>query len=145
METASACQVDELQMRQPSPFEYPRLRLVARNDEPMSKWHMEKALDGLVDLVYVALGTAWLMGLDFPEAWRRVHAANMQKVRAQRKEESARGTTFDVVKPAGWQPPNLSDLVRCPICNDDGYYWLPGRPAHESNRKKCDCKGLTDG
>jgi len=72
---------------------------------------LEKQLDALVDLVYVALGTAYLHGFDFEEAWRRVHAANMSKVRAKRAEDSVRGSTFDVVKPPGWKAPDLSDLV----------------------------------
>lgn len=68
-------------------------------------------LDALVDLVYVAVGTAYLHGFDFNEAWRRVHAANMKKVRAQKASDSKRGSTHDVVKPAGWTPPDHSDLV----------------------------------
>lgn len=68
-------------------------------------------LDALVDLVYVALGTAYLQGFDFREAWRRVHAANMLKVRATHASQSARNSTADVVKPDGWQKPNLIDLV----------------------------------
>lgn len=68
-------------------------------------------LDALVDLVYVALGTAYLHGFDFNTAFQRVHEANMQKVRANRPEQSKRGTSLDVVKPHGWQPPNLEDLV----------------------------------
>ena len=70
-----------------------------------------KQLDALVDLVYVALGTAYLHGFDFNEAWRRVHAANMLKVRALNPTDSVRGSTYDVVKPKNWQPPNLEDLV----------------------------------
>jgi len=72
---------------------------------------LEDQLDGLVDLVYVALGTALMQGFDFNEAWRRVHEANMKKVRAERAVDSARGSTYDVVKPPGWLAPNLSDLV----------------------------------
>ena len=68
-------------------------------------------LDALVDLVYVALGTAYLHGFDFNEAWRRVQSANMRKVRAERAGDSKRGSTYDVVKPPGWTPPDLSDLV----------------------------------
>lgn len=67
--------------------------------------------DALIDLVYVALGTAHLHGFDFAEGWKRVHAANMKKQRAKLAHESKRGTMYDVVKPEGWQPPNLSDLV----------------------------------
>ena len=72
---------------------------------------LEQQLDALVDLVYVALGTAHLQGFDFLTAWRRVHLANMKKVRAQSADQSKRGTTFDVVKPVGWEAPDHSDLV----------------------------------
>lgn len=72
---------------------------------------LDKQLDALVDLVYVALGTAYMQGFNFNEAWRRVHAANMKKVRAERAVDSARGSTYDVVKPPGWVAPDLSDLV----------------------------------
>lgn len=80
--------------------------------ERSTTFELEKQLDALVDLVYVALGTAYLHGFNFREAWRRVHAANMGKVRAERKEDSKRGSTFDVVKPAGWTPPSHKDLVQ---------------------------------
>jgi predicted HAD superfamily Cof-like phosphohydrolase len=71
----------------------------------------EAELDALVDLVYVALGTAYLQGFNFAEAWRRVHTANMAKVRAERPEDSKRGSGFDVIKPEGWTAPNHSDLT----------------------------------
>lgn len=73
---------------------------------------LEEYLDGLVDLVYVALGAAYLAGLPFNEAFKRVHEANMKKVRAKSPEDSKRGSTYDIVKPPGWTPPVLSDLVR---------------------------------
>ena len=72
---------------------------------------LDKQLDALVDMVYVILGTAYLQGFDFNEAWRRVHEANMKKIRAERASDSQRNSTFDVVKPAGWTAPDLSDLV----------------------------------
>jgi predicted HAD superfamily Cof-like phosphohydrolase len=71
----------------------------------------EGQLDALVDLVYVALGTAYLQGFNFNEAWNRVHTANMSKVRAKSADESKRGSSFDVVKPDGWVAPNLKDLA----------------------------------
>jgi hypothetical protein len=67
----------------------------------------EGALDALVDLVYFAIGTAAGMGWDFNEAFKRVHEANMKKVRAY-TERSA----VDLVKPPGWKAPDLSDLVK---------------------------------
>jgi len=81
-----------------------------------SEWtSLEHQLDALVDLVYVAVGTAYMHGFDFDEAWRRVHEANMKKVRAVKASDSLRGSTYDVVKPPGWKPADLSDLVS----NDD--------------------------
>jgi predicted HAD superfamily Cof-like phosphohydrolase len=73
---------------------------------------LEGQLDALVDLVYVALGSAHLHGFDFNEAWARVHDANMKKVKATKASDSKRGYVHDVVKPPGWVPPNLADLVR---------------------------------
>lgn len=74
-------------------------------------FQLEKQFDALVDLVYVALGNAYLQGFDFNEGWRRVHLANLAKVRAKRADDSKRGSTFDVIKPRGWEAPSLIDLV----------------------------------
>ena len=81
-------------------------------DQATVRESLEDALDALVDLVYVALGTAHLHGFNFREAWRRVHEANMKKVRADSPEASKRGSAFDVVKPVGWLKPTHEDLVR---------------------------------
>ena len=70
---------------------------------------VEDELDALVDIVYLAVGTACMQGLDFDEAFKRVHHANMRKVRPE-------GNNWDgdlksgIVKPEGWKPPNLLDL-----------------------------------
>ena len=79
--------------------------------EASKKLDMEGMLDGLVDLIYVAAGTAHLHGFDLKEAWRRVHEANMKKVRATKEEQSKRNSTQDVIKPDGWVAPDLLDLV----------------------------------
>jgi predicted HAD superfamily Cof-like phosphohydrolase len=73
---------------------------------------LEMQFDSLIDLVYVAIGTSYLHGVDFDEGWRRVHKANMAKVRVERITDSKRGSVYDVVKPVGWRPPDLSDLVK---------------------------------
>ena len=73
---------------------------------------LEEYFDGLIDLVYVALGAAYLAGLPFNEGFKRVHEANMKKVRALRAEDSKRGSTYDIVKPAGFVAPTLTDLIR---------------------------------
>ena len=72
---------------------------------------LERQLDALVDLVYVALGTALMSGFDFDTAWSRVQLANMAKERAKSANDSKRGSAYDIVKPAGWRPPELGDLV----------------------------------
>lgn len=85
-----------------------------RLDEADITFHLEGQLDALVDLVYVALGTAYLHGFGpqkFNEAWRRVHEKNMEKMRAPSADHSKRGSAFDVIKPPGWTPPKHTDLV----------------------------------
>lgn len=57
--------------------------------------------DALVDIVYVALGTAVMMGLPWKELWDDVQRANMEKVRGITK----RGHAVDCAKPEGWIPP----------------------------------------
>lgn len=79
--------------------------------EAMEKGNQELALDALVDLVYVAMGTAYLSRYPFLTAWRRVQEANMRKQRTLRVEDSKRGSTYDVTKPPGWKPPVHTDLV----------------------------------
>jgi len=68
------------------------------------------ALDALVDIVYIALGTAWLFNLPFEKAWNEVQRANMSKIRTKSKSKK-RGTSFDVVKPKGWRPPDLEQII----------------------------------
>ena len=66
------------------------------------------AYDALLDLVYVAYGTANMMGVSpemWQELWDNVQTANMSKVRATSASQSKRGTSLDVVKPAGWVSP----------------------------------------
>ena len=107
------------------------------DSRPGAEHDLEGALDALVDLQYVLLGTAYLMGLlndkkvvdevdegddglpklyprvavIFEEAWDRVHKANMKKQRSLRGDKAKRGGQYDVVKPAGWKAPELSDLL----------------------------------
>lgn len=73
----------------------------------------EGALDALVDIVYIALGTAYRRGWDFQTAFERVHEANMAKERGE-PGNSKYGSGFDIIKPEGWTAPDLSDLVGQP-------------------------------
>ena len=81
--------------------------------EACKEQNLEKAADALVDLVYVALGTAHMMRVPFDECWREVQRANMAKERARDAgdERSSRKHALDVVKPAGWKPPNLAAIL----------------------------------
>lgn len=64
--------------------------------------------DALLDLVYVAQGTALFAGIDI-EQWccgmSAVHGCNMNKVRASSAADSKRGNTFDVKKPDNFVGP----------------------------------------
>lgn len=71
-----------------------------------------KAFDSLLDLAYVVFGSAQVLGYPWQEGWDAVQTANMQKIRVTRIEDSLRGSTFDVVKPPGWTPPDITDVLR---------------------------------
>lgn len=92
-----------------------RLKFLKEEIEELEDAHdtrrLDKFADALVDLVYVALGTAHLAGVPFEAVWREVHAANMKKVRATSAEQSKRGSTLDVVKPPSWQPPDVARVL----------------------------------
>ena len=63
--------------------------------------------DALVDLVYVAIGTALKMGLPWPALWAEVQRANLEKRLAKPDgSDSKRGSPLDVVKPPGWVAPD---------------------------------------
>lgn len=76
------------------------------------KHDLEGAFDALIDLVYVALGTAYFHGFPFNEGWKLVHEANMKKIRTAHKGHSKRNSEFDIIKPEGWEAPDLSELIR---------------------------------
>ena len=62
--------------------------------------------DALIDIVYVAIGTALMHGFPFDEGFSVVHLANMKKVQA-----GINNMKQGVVKPEGWEPPNLEHLL----------------------------------
>lgn len=76
--------------------------------EALAEGNRVKAFDALLDLVYVAYGTALFLGID-PAQWHAgmhaVHSCNMAKVRVAKAEDSKRGSAFDVKKPEGWTGP----------------------------------------
>jgi predicted HAD superfamily Cof-like phosphohydrolase len=61
--------------------------------------------DALMDLIYVAIGTAHFHGFLAKSAWNAVHSANMKKIPVSSPGESKRNSSYDIVKPEGWVGP----------------------------------------
>jgi predicted HAD superfamily Cof-like phosphohydrolase len=76
--------------------------------EAVETGDIEGQADALIDLVYVAKGTAVMMGLPWEKLWDDVQRANMEKVRGVGK----RGHAVDLVKPAGWKPPQTGRILQ---------------------------------
>lgn len=67
--------------------------------------------DALIDLVYVAIGTAIFYGIPWEECWDRVQKANMAKIPTPSASASKRGSSLDIVKPKGWKAPDHTKSV----------------------------------
>lgn len=110
-------------------------------EEAVAAGDIASAADALVDIVYIALGTAQIMGLPWQELWDEVQRANMAKERcgidhkfqgppAGSEHESAdvcahgepvcglpaakhskRGSAHDVIKPKGWKAPDIAAVL----------------------------------
>lgn len=90
--------------------ELEHIKIVVPGDNKID--HAE-LFDGLIDLVYVAYGTAHFMGYPWRKGWRLVQRANMAKVRAKADaSNSLRGHALDVVKPEGWTAPDIKGLLK---------------------------------
>tara|TARA_R100001530_G_C4307043_1_gene151968 strand:+ start:139 stop:552 length:414 start_codon:yes stop_codon:yes gene_type:complete len=98
--------------------EYQEFRLnfikeeVAELEEALKNNDKALVFDALIDIVYVTLGTAYVMGFPWRHGWNEVHDTNMKKVRVDSGKQSKRGSTYDVIKPRDWQPPRLEELLR---------------------------------
>lgn len=68
---------------------------------------MAGIFDGLLDLTWVAMGTAVMMGMPWEEGWALIREANMAKVRVPTEE----GHKWGVGKPEGWQAPDHVLLI----------------------------------
>jgi len=107
--------VDQTQPRMPGPlFAQERYAFMLEELDEFSEAYFEDNLvgmaDALADIVYVALGTAYQMGLPFDEIWEAVQKANMSKVRGM----TARGNAIDAAKPQGWVGPEgaIAETIR---------------------------------
>lgn len=66
-------------------------------------------VDGLIDLVYVALGALLEIGVMPSHPFDAVHEANMKKV--PKRTERYGSNTNDAVKPEGWTPPDIAAIL----------------------------------
>ena len=69
-----------------------------------------EVLDALVDILVVTIGAIHSMGADGEGAWKEVMRTNFAKIDKEtgrvRKREDGK-----VLKPVGWEPPNLKPFV----------------------------------
>lgn len=81
--------------------------------EAADRGDMAGMLDALVDLAWVAMGTAHYMGAPFDDAWDEVLRANMEKTRGIPGTDDGhkRGTAEVIRKPAGWRPPDIVSVL----------------------------------
>jgi predicted HAD superfamily Cof-like phosphohydrolase len=90
----------------------------------LARGRLDDQLDALVDLAWVAMGTAHYMGAPFQEAWDLVAAANMRKVRktVEVPGDHKRGTAEVIRKPFGWEPPDVQGAIdaRNRECSPEG-------------------------
>ena len=68
----------------------------------------EGTVDGLIDLMYVAIGTLIMMGVPPRDAWDEVQRANMEKVSGKKP---GRTMQYDAIKPIGWKPPDFGEIL----------------------------------
>ena len=66
---------------------------------------MEKLLKEMCDVVYVIKGTAVSFGMDFDEAYKRVHKSNMSKLPLTKDDNGK------VLKGPNYKPPSMEGLV----------------------------------
>ena len=69
----------------------------------------EELVDGLIDLVVIAIGTLDIAGVDVNMAWERVHDANMSKEVGVKPGRPNKLGLPDLIKPDGWRSPFHED------------------------------------
>jgi predicted HAD superfamily Cof-like phosphohydrolase len=78
-----------------------------------------ETLDALIDILVVTIGTIHSMGADAEGAWKEVMRTNFAKIDKEtgkvRKREDGK-----VLKPLGWEPPNLKPFVS----KNNGNGWI---------------------
>lgn len=67
---------------------------------------LEKIADGAADGIVVILGTCISYGIDLRPIWDEVHKTNMAKKGGGKRADGKS------LKPAGWQPPRIKELLQ---------------------------------
>ena len=65
--------------------------------------------DGVADMVWVIMGLASTLGIDFYKVWEAIYASNMSKIEGGRLIKDPK--TGKVMKPEGYFPPNIKEAL----------------------------------
>jgi len=92
------------------------MEFIARVEIEDHNYDELEVIDGLLDLIYVALGTLDLMHLSedhIRDHWAEIQRANMTKERAKGDDDpkSKRKNSLDIVKPDGWKGPDHKGVM----------------------------------
>ena len=90
-------------------FDLEKLQLIADQNSPEAKELKAHLLKELADLLYVAYGTADILGLNLDAAYAEVHKNNMSKLGPDGKP--IRREDGKVMKPEGYKPCDLKHLI----------------------------------
>jgi predicted HAD superfamily Cof-like phosphohydrolase len=75
----------------------------------ISEPNWPEMIDALCDILYVTFGAAVEAGIDLDPFFALVHASNMAKLGPDGKP--LRRADGKIIKPEGWKPPNINDLL----------------------------------
>ena len=81
---------------------------LAEMDAAQSLSDLPEVVDGLVDLVYIAIGMLIEMGVNPIPPFTKVQQTNM----AKKPGMTSRGEAKDAIKPEGWKPPDVEGVLR---------------------------------
>tara|TARA_R100000656_G_scaffold98432_1_gene71399 strand:- start:560 stop:1066 length:507 start_codon:yes stop_codon:yes gene_type:complete len=77
----------------------------------------KEVVDGLIDLIVIAIGTLDLFKCDADEVWDKIHNSNMLKEPGTNKSRQNPFGLPDMVKPEGWVGPKITEK-NCGILPD---------------------------
>ncbi len=120
------CYTGDSPQRPPQPIVRLRLDLITEEYSELlracDRGDLAGVADGIVDLIYVSIGKALAWGIDIRPIWRAVQRANMAK------EGGGQRSDGKILKPAGWQPPDVAGLIEGQIAfakANGGSIWVP--------------------